>query len=76
MLVMATWKGSSKNSRERCRQIYWSVALLMRMTNLQPHESVDNLKYDSSELSCAVSMKYTTDFKDLIWGKKECKLSH
>lgn len=30
----------------------------------------------ASELICAVNIKYTLDFKDLVWKKKACRVSH
>ena len=39
-----------------------------------PHTAMEHLKSGWPELGCAVSVKYTQDFEDLVL-KKECKVS-
>lgn len=39
------------------------------------HVAPKHFKCDWSQLGCAVSIKYTSDFKDLI-PAKECKTNH
>lgn len=40
---------------------------------LQPHEAPEHLKYEHSELKCALHVKYRPDFKDLARKKKNVK---
>lgn len=38
------------------------------------HEATEHCKCGSSQLKCAVSIKWTPDSKDLV--QKKCKISH
>lgn len=55
--------------------MYSRPALPRAGATSQPHVAVQHVKCGKSKLRCALSIKYTRDFNDLVW-EKECEVAH